>query len=276
MSNTIMGLCWPIRELSAPQKAVLMALADSASDEGYCWISIESRDPDKLDLIRKTCLSKRAVQAACRALAEEGLIQRNEFKGDGIWYAVTPPAFKLGKPPKWIAQKMAEQEKRWGAPPAPAPDMHGAGDVGGGAPPAPNPSNNHQKISEAKASSSLVAEPKKVKKTASHSAPKDWVPKDAHCQKVAAFGWPDGMLEEQADRFREWEFKVAKEDWDLAFHRWLRTHNDDLKGRSNDYRSNQYGAGSGPGRGPAPRGQRIDAMRGGAMGAVNRFQRESR
>lgn len=116
----------------------------------------------------------------------------------------------------------------------------------------------------------------KKKTEGMHLVPDDWSPKDAHRDKVTAFGWPEGLFEEQLERFREWEFRDGKTDFDRAFHRWLRTHNDDLKGRSNEYRSNHYGAGSGPGRGPAPRGQRIDAMRGGAMGAVDRFQREGR
>lgn len=133
------------------------------------------------------------------------------------------------------------------------------------------------KTSEAKASSSGAKRKSPKKKPEKmHLVPEDWEPKDAHREKVSAFGWPDGMFDEQLARFREWEFAAGKTDFDRAFHRWLRTHNDDLKGRSNDYRSNRFGAGSGPGRGPAPRGERLDAMRGGAMGAIDRFQREGR
>lgn len=130
------------------------------------------------------------------------------------------------------------------------------------------------KTSEAKASSSRT----KKKSTATkkmHLVPEDWEPKESHLEKVAAFGWPDGIFEEQVEAFREWEFSVGKTDFDRAFHRWLRTHNDRLKGRTNE-RFDRNGAGPGPGRGPASRADRIDAMREGAMGALDRFRREGR
>ena len=56
-------------QLSHTDKLVLLALADNASDEGVCWPSVPT-------LMRKTCLSRRGVQAAVARLQAEGHLGR--------------------------------------------------------------------------------------------------------------------------------------------------------------------------------------------------------
>lgn len=49
--------------------------------------------------------------------------------------------------------------------------------------------------------------------------PASWEPKPAHALKAQTLGLD---LHEQAAAFRDFEFRDAKSDFDLAFHRWLR------------------------------------------------------
>jgi len=239
MSIRLMTHVW-MMDLHSTDKMVLLALADAANDAGVTWIAITSKRSDKADLVKKTSLTDRTVSMAITRLETAGHLTRDPKPGRGVIYKIRPEGYSSPEDasPEWAS--------------------------GGGEARSPKPSSNRQSSPSPKARGKM------------HLVPDDWEPKDAHREKVSAFGWPDGIFEEQLARFREWEFAAGKTDFDRAFHRWLRTHNDDLKGRSNDYRSNRFGAGSGPGRGPAPRGERLDAMRGGAMGAIDRFQREGR
>lgn len=130
----------------------------------------------------------------------------------------------------------------------------------------PKPRTTRKK-KDADASSSSIA-PKPALKM--NTVPEGWEPNDKHREKVEAFGWPDGMMEEQAERFREWEFRDAKTDFNLAFHRWLREANDRLKGRGNDHGTLPAGGSAAPRRGPTPREDRLGAMQRGAMAALDR------
>lgn len=53
--------------------------------------------------------------------------------------------------------------------------------------------------------------------------PTEWAPSAAHEAKRVTLGMTAQRMAEEADLFREHEFKDAKVNWDLAFHRWLRT-----------------------------------------------------
>ncbi|HCL4023078.1 TPA: helix-turn-helix domain-containing protein, partial [Pseudomonas aeruginosa] len=52
-----MTQCWPLQGMSAPQKAVLISLADNSNDDGVCWPSVAK-------IAERTCLSERAVRNA--------------------------------------------------------------------------------------------------------------------------------------------------------------------------------------------------------------------
>ncbi len=59
-----MSQVWPL-QMGHADKLVLLALADTANDEGVCW-------PSVLGLCEKTCLSDRAVQQAVKRLTDCG------------------------------------------------------------------------------------------------------------------------------------------------------------------------------------------------------------
>jgi hypothetical protein len=87
---------WSQRDLSAPQKLVLLRLADHANaDTQLCW-------PSQLKLSEFTALSERTVRGALKVLETKGLITRKR-RGRGplrtsdlIYLRVSPP----GKSPQ--------------------------------------------------------------------------------------------------------------------------------------------------------------------------------
>lgn len=190
MSIALMTAVWRL-DMAPTDKMVLLALADAANDDGVTWMALESREDVKLDLIKKTSLSRRAIQGALKRLCDAGYLHRIDRPGKGVIWTVKG------------CTSCAPQE------------MRPAGDAPGGAARAPKPSTNPQSPSEAKASSGAAREPKRRERF----VPDSWKPNDAHRAKAAEFG-RDMTAEEQA--FREFEFKDAKSDFDRAFHRWLR------------------------------------------------------
>lgn len=90
-----MGLCWPLQMPAAP-KAVLVSLADQASDDGVCWPAVGT-------LSVRTCLSERTVQRAVRWLQQRKALRvrvRSSEFGEASGrrqttnaYILTPSAF---------------------------------------------------------------------------------------------------------------------------------------------------------------------------------------
>lgn len=91
MSIAIMTAVWRL-DIPTTDKMVLLALADAANDDGVTWIALKHRNPDnpKMDLLKKTSLSERAVQGAVKRLIEAGYLDREIKQGKGIWWFVTP------------------------------------------------------------------------------------------------------------------------------------------------------------------------------------------
>ena len=86
MSTIIMSACWPLQDMSGPQKAVLISLADNANDEGYCWPSVAR-------ISERTCLAERTVQAAIKWLCVAGILSVRERMGRSTMYTLTPAAY---------------------------------------------------------------------------------------------------------------------------------------------------------------------------------------
>lgn len=84
-----MSACWPLQDMTATKKAVLISLADNASDEGVCWPSIST-------IGVRTCLSERAVRDALRWLEEAGVLISNQRYGRSTWYTITPAGYAPG------------------------------------------------------------------------------------------------------------------------------------------------------------------------------------
>jgi hypothetical protein len=95
MSIKLMSAVWAIT-LPDSEKLVLLALADSANDEGACWPSMSS-------LMTKCSKSDRTIQAAIKSLVSAGHLSRNERPGKGVLYHVHPGrdfAPEAASPPK--------------------------------------------------------------------------------------------------------------------------------------------------------------------------------
>lgn len=241
-------------------KYVAAALARRAYRTGAAHFS-------QTAMAQATGCSPRAIWSALRALEDAGLLKREKRGRDGkrlsdrliftlrsVSISIEPDDDDDGLvDPKRFQTKLA-------------PDASGANSREVREVVAPGAKQRHStKTSGGKPPSSSVPA------TRRNTAPDDWEPKDSHREKVQAFGWPDGMIDEQAERFKEWEFREPKTDFDRAFHRWLRTENDRLKGRGN---AGFNGSGAPLGGGPQSRQDRIGAMHRGAMAAADRFQRD--
>lgn len=129
MSTIIMSQCWPLQQLSVTQKAVLISLADQASDAGVCWPSIGS-------IAKRCCMSERAVRTAMDHLESVGLLARERRFNSSNVYSVTPASFDAdaaGTKGKRKAGKKADAPGAGGAPHAGgAPAASGAAPAAGG------------------------------------------------------------------------------------------------------------------------------------------------
>lgn len=77
-----MGQCWEL-QVSAPQKAVLMSLADQANDHGVCWPSIRC-------IVTRTCLSRRTIIRAIADLEALGYLSCRHDQGRVTKYTIHP------------------------------------------------------------------------------------------------------------------------------------------------------------------------------------------
>lgn len=117
MSIRIMTAVWEV-ELPDSEKIVLLALADSANDEGGCWPSMAS-------LARKCSKSDRTVQAAVKALEDKGHITRDVRPGRGVFYHVhprsgcTPEEIAPPKPLPVTPEAASDKPSRTNIPPNP-------------------------------------------------------------------------------------------------------------------------------------------------------------
>ncbi len=77
-----MTVVWEL-DLPDSEKLALLALADNANDEGYCW-------PSMATLARKCSKSDRTVQRSIQSLEEKGHLTREERPGKGVLYRIHP------------------------------------------------------------------------------------------------------------------------------------------------------------------------------------------
>ena len=82
MSVRVMTDVWAI-DLPDSQKIVLLALADSANDEGHCW-------PSMATLAKKCSKGERTIQGVIKQLVDAGHLTRKEVRGKGCNYYVHP------------------------------------------------------------------------------------------------------------------------------------------------------------------------------------------
>lgn len=75
MSIKLMNAVWESDSTSGSDRLVLLALADSANDEGYCWPSYET-------IAKKANLGKRYVIVIMDKLIEGGLVEKSHRFND--------------------------------------------------------------------------------------------------------------------------------------------------------------------------------------------------
>ena len=127
MSTMISAACWPLQGMSVSQKAVLISLADQASDDGVCWPAVKS-------IALRTCLSERAVQDALAWLQAVGIVFREYRANTSTSYTIRPSKYDPSKAPS-TRQRSAKSTGANGAPPADgAPGANGAPPPANGAP----------------------------------------------------------------------------------------------------------------------------------------------
>lgn len=102
-------------------------------------------------------------------------------------------------------------------------------------------------------------EPKPRAKNRARFVPEDWHPSEKHHAKAVELGISEDAFTVMLASFREWEFKDGKTNFDLAFHRWLRTN----AGRANGNRPAIIDPGA------ERHAQRVDSMLAGAAQALN-------
>ena len=94
-----MSVVWEL-DLPDSEKLALLALADCANDEGFCW-------PSMATLAKKCSKSDRTVQKAVQSLMEKGHLSRDERPGKGVFYRIHPRrdfAPEAVSPPKGTTQ----------------------------------------------------------------------------------------------------------------------------------------------------------------------------
>lgn len=124
MSITLVTLAFKLA-LPSTQKFVLVALCDSANDQGECYPSVPT-------LAEKCSLSERAVQTAIATLEGFGFVRREFRTGRSTVYWIDPTPAGYAPHPRTTCTP---------APAAPPHDVHPtpAGAAPGGAPDAPPP-----------------------------------------------------------------------------------------------------------------------------------------
>lgn len=184
-------------QLPSTPKFVLLALADSANDQGECYPSIKT-------VMDKCSLAERTVQESIVALEHAGYVRREFRNGRSTTYWITLDPRTSRTPAPAAPPQQAHHTPAPSAPPPPhQPHPRGA-------PGAPIT------ISE----SSI--EPKRGSKGS--RIPQDWALTEALCAYAAKKGV---NAEAEAEAFVDhWRASVKpdafKADWDAAFRTWVR------------------------------------------------------
>ena len=137
-----MGLCWPLT-MRPPPKAVLVALADMANDEGFCWPSIER-------LCERTCYGRTAVIEAIGWLESVGIVRANRTNGRKTTYWVEPEKFAANAAGEPSLHAPNQSATRTGPPGVPVRHTDGTRPPRGPVPVRHADTNRHRTIKESK------------------------------------------------------------------------------------------------------------------------------
>lgn len=186
-------------------KAVLMAVADYADENGRAW-------PSQSKLSEDTELSERAVRGALADLAEKGLLQkeaRRRADGSRSTDILVIPCNRQQVPPP--RQDVPEQPAPRSAPPA----------AGAGLTTFEPPANRQENRTPTRETR------KRAARSNGTRLPDDWYPKDRHYRKAFENGHGLPWVNFRADSMRSWAKAngnraiTLKADWDAAFDNWM-------------------------------------------------------
>jgi hypothetical protein len=219
MSNVVAGIVRRRKVGSPTQKAVLLFMADCASDDGSgVWIS-KSHIADDLEMGRRT------VQLAMASLVDAGLVReagrRKRHNGYTVEYAINLGAVEA------LNSTRSEAEK-----PAQAPC---AGDAHVQEPHMPCAGAAHQSVQEMHTNHpSTIHEPseepplvppppKPPPKKRAVAIPENWTPSEKNIADARERNFTDEEIRHEAQQFRD--YHVARgntfKDWNAAWRNWL-------------------------------------------------------
>lgn len=216
MSNHLTSLAYKADVGSLLRKAVLVLLADKASDDGAgIWAS-------KQTMADELCCSKQAVLNALHQFEAEKLIrqtgQRDHQNGYTVEYQLNVPALEaLPKVLRWREDRSTSLTRQ---PRLPLNRVDERGQPG-----LPKPSRTSSSSKKDKPSSRGRA------KTPKHSLPANWEPKPLTqgtiCAQIVA-AWQPGRLERELSKFRDHHLKIDAQwsDWDAAWRTWIQRASD--------------------------------------------------
>jgi hypothetical protein len=222
MSNHLISLAYTRDLRTSMRKAMLVLMADKASDDGSGIWAAKQTMADEL------CCSKQTVIDTIKGFITEGLVrecgQRKSPNGYTVEYHINIAAVEALPMVKCHADKGSRKLTGQSAGPVKEADLTSQ-------PAGPKPSRTPHS-SEAKASS-----PKSVEW---HPLPDAWVPTrtlSANTQSCVD-SWPPGALESELESFRAWAAnaqpvrgKGLKKDWNDAFGNWIRSQHRDRYSR---------------------------------------------
>jgi hypothetical protein len=200
-------------DLPASQKIVILALADQANDEGYCWPAIPT-------IARRCSKSERTVFAMLLELEESGHLSRRQRTGTSTVYIIHPNRMGGGEnlAPASIPEILA---------PA-LPQIS----QGGGENLAPKPPKNHQRTT-------IIGKAKKKL----HPLPEDFSAVLTPSAVVAIKDWSRDRLERELDQFKN--YHTAKGSmmkcWQAAFRTWIGNANKFNRGEERNDRKSTGG-----------------------------------
>jgi hypothetical protein len=195
-----MNQVWDM-ELAASQKIVLLALADQANDEGYCWPAIPT-------IARRCSRSERTIFAMLLELETGGHLSRRQRTGTSTVYIIHPDSLAGGEnlaPPANFA-------------PIPLQELHPTP-----ANLAPKPSMNHQ-------GTTIFGKKPKNKS----QFPDGFEPIMTGLTKEAVDNWPAHRIKHELAQFADYHKSRGSLmlDWQAAWRTWARNADKFLRSKN--------------------------------------------